>query len=254
MASEQELLQAVLENPGEDGPRLAYAEWCAMQPGEAERARAELIRSQIAIFHMPLDAFQDSEVVMRQLRVFELLNRYGSTWAGQVRELAADYQFERGFVELVRMSAGGFLSRAAELFSLAPVQHLDLTDVREVSEELFFSQYLGRLHSLGMDRCGLYDIHLHVLAASPQAAELRWLSVAENHLQLDGVVALARSEHLRNLRFAEFLGNPFNPTERQGWDSGVLVASWLPEDGKALESQFGYLPWLHRSEDLGRFK
>jgi uncharacterized protein (TIGR02996 family) len=52
MNEEEALLQAVLEHPDDDGPRLAYAEWAERQPEESIRARAAFIRAQIAILRM----------------------------------------------------------------------------------------------------------------------------------------------------------------------------------------------------------
>jgi uncharacterized protein (TIGR02996 family) len=254
MNEEEALLQAVLEHPDEDGPRLAYAEWAESQTEESIRARAGFIRAQIAILRMDDAAIDRGESYRHETLSDRLRERYGVTWAGPIPAMAQNYAFGRGFVEYIRISARGFLDRAAELFAVAPIQHVDLTGVRDVTEELFASPYLARLRSLSMDRCGLYDIHLQMLAASVGANNLGWLSVTNNNIDMDGIEAIPNSPYLKKLRYVDLEGNPVNPGERVATESGVVIESWLPEPGKELESRHGYLPWLHYEGAVTRFR
>ena len=254
MNEEEALSQAVLEHPDDDGPRLAYAEWAERQPEESVRARAAFIRADITILRMD-DAAIDRGESYRPEKLFDQLrDRYGLIWAGPIPKMVQDYTFGRGFVEYIRISARGFLDRAAELFAIAPIQHVDLTGVRDVTEELFASPYLSRLRSLGMDRCGLYDIHLQMLAASAGASGLGWLSLTYNHIDLEGIEAIPKSPYLKKLRYVDFEGNPTNPGERVATESGAVIESWLPEPGKELESRYGYLPWLRYQGATTRFR
>jgi len=93
-----------------------------------------------------------------------------------------------------------------------------------------------------------------MLAASPHVANLRWLSVIDNHLGIAAAEALAGSSNLSNLKYAEFGGNPFDPAEQEGIDSGIVVANWLSDEGEALEARFGHLAWLHRDPPIHRFE
>ena len=254
MNEEEALLQAVLEHPDDDGPRLAYAEWAERQPEESVRARAAFIRAQIAILRMDDAAIDRGESYRHETLSDRLREQYGVLWAGPIPAMAQDYAFGRGFVEYIRISARGFLDRAAELFAVAPIQHVDLTGVRDVTEELFASPYLARLRSLSMDRCGLYDIHLQMLAASVGATNLGWLSVTNNNIDMDGIEAIPNSPYLKKLRYVDLEGNPVNPGERVATESGVVIESWLPEPGKELESRHGYLPWLHYEGAITRFR
>lgn len=247
------LLETVLRFPELDEPRLAYAAWCEGQSDEATRARAEFIRAQITINNTDLEVIQSGGVSVLQNRVRQLWQMYGAVWAADVAPLVQTYSFQRGFVGLIGVSAKVFMENSAAIFSVAPVQHVDLTGVRDVREDFFASQALAQLRSLSMDSCGLYDIHLRLLAASPRVARMRWLSVAENHLELGGAEAIAASPHFKLLRFAEFRGNPVDPCEQLGWDAGVVVSAWLPPEGELLEERYGYLPWLHRSGSFSRF-
>jgi uncharacterized protein (TIGR02996 family) len=253
MTEEAALLRVVLDDPDADAPRLAYADWCGRQEGEAWIAREEFIRTQIRLDHTDPDLVRRGRTFGMQHRIGELSDRFGEAWAGPLAELVEGYSFQRGFIGLVKMRARSFLEHGERLFTLAPVQHLDLVGVRDVDEKLFFSPLLGRLRSLSMNACGLHDLHLQMLAASPEVRNLRWLSVADNHLSLAAAEALAESKFLKGLRFAEFRSNPVDPTERLGMDSGILVSSWLPPEGKDLEQRFGPLAWLHKDLETSRF-
>lgn len=245
MAKEDELLKAVLDSPDDDAPRLAYADWCEQQSDPQTRARGEFIRAQITLVNlgqgMPHE--QKFELGYRE----ETLERdYRLAWAGSLATLVDDFQYDRGFVELVALSARGFLDRAPQLFALAPIRHLKLTEVRIVADELFASPHLRKIRSLDISRCGLNDAHIKMLAESPELRQLRWLSVAENNIGFDGADALAASTQLKRLTYANFFGNPVNPCAKYSQENEFIMATWLPDEGKLLEARHGYVPWLHR--------
>lgn len=253
MSVEDDLLRAVLDDPDSDFPRLVYAQWFDQQEDEVSKARAEFILAQIELARMDPEIISTGRAFGAQNRVAKLRDRYGDRWAGDLAEIVEGYSFQRGFIGQVTMSARNFLDHGERMFSLAPIQHLDLTGVRDVNEALFFSPLLGKLRSLVMDDCGLHDLHLQMLAASPEVTNLRWLSVAENNLGMAAAEALAGSRYLKALEFAEFRANPVDPVEQLGRDSGIVVASWLPPEGEELEKRFGHLPWLHRDGEERRY-
>ncbi len=230
---------------------MDYARWCDAQPDAAWNARAELIRLQLDT--AGLDPTNPA-VHGNRRRINTLLDTYRSTWAQPLAAWVDDVQFLRGFVGLVKLSAQSFVGHADDILARAPVQHLDLAQVRDVDEALADSPALGNIRSLRMDRGGLHDVHVQLLAASAHAANLRWLSLAHNHLTLATAESLAASPHLGKLEFADFLGNPFDPAEQLGLDSGVVVASWMPPEAQDLEARYGALRWLHREPPVHRFE
>jgi uncharacterized protein (TIGR02996 family) len=248
MSDEPTLRRAVLDDPDSDAPRLAYADWCAQQADPVTRARAELIRRQIELGNTPRRVVETGGANGLFTAIAGLLDTHRDAWAAPVRPWVDAFTFRCGFVELVELSAAAFLAHGAELFDAAPIRHVDLHAVRDVDERLFESPSFSRLRSLGLDRCGLYDIHLQLLAHSPQVKGLRWLSATANNLQNGGYAALAASPHTRALAYADFLGNPVDPVERLGIDSAVVVAVEMPAAGLALEQRFGRLEWLHRED------
>ena len=178
-------------------------------------------------------------------RIVELTESHARVWSAPVSRFVQDVWFHRGFVELVVLPARDFLDHADRLFSLAPIRHLDLTDVHDVLDELFASEHLARIRSLGLSSCALGDADIEVLANSNHLGELWWLSLADNQIGLDGADALAKSKRLPKLKYVEFGANPVDPGEQFSHDSGFIVETWLPEEGEILERRHGHISWLH---------
>ena len=242
MAENQDLRNAVLAEPDVDEPRLAYAAWCDTQPDEATRARGAFIRHQLE--HAQPSTSPVERYVLRD-RADALLALHRLAWAGPLASLVDDFEFHRGFIALITLSASDFLERAQQLFTLAPIQHLNLSAVSDVFPALFTSVHLQPIRSLSLDRCGLGNQEIQALAASPHLAQLQWLSLGKNNIDLDGADALAASPHLKQLTYIRFFGNLVDPGERYAHDQGIIVDTWLPEEGQILEDRHGYLPWLH---------
>lgn len=240
------LLKAVLNDPDNDDPRLKYADWCERQSDEPTRARGEFIRLQIEIARLSNQALDRGDAYHHMHREMNLIDEYRVFWLAPLAQLANGFEFYRGFAELAVLSARDFLDRATQLFALAPIRHLDITNITSVADEFFASPHLSQIRSLRMDNCSLLDSHLQLLAASDNVGELRWLSVRDNLIGLDGAEALATSTHLKHLVYANFTGNPVDPCEELGMDGEIVVAAWLPEAGQTLESRHGNIVWLHR--------
>src|SRR5215218_1296981 len=59
----------------------------------------------------------------------QLLREHELRWTAPLHGLARRARFRRGFPECVTITAEAFLARAGEVFRLAPVRHLILTEV-----------------------------------------------------------------------------------------------------------------------------
>lgn len=240
MPTEAELLKAVLAKPDDDKPRLAYA----MPLGRAGDPRAEFIRAQVEYARIKKTA-PANELYNLGGRIIELRESHARAWSAPISPFVQEVWFHRGFVELVGLPARDFLDHADRLFSLAPIRHLDITDVRDDLVELFASEHLAHIRSLGLSGCALGDADIEVLANSNHLGELWWLSLAKNRIGLDGADALAKSTCLPKLRYVEFGANPVDPVEQFSHDSGFIVETWLPDEGEILERRHGHIPWLH---------
>jgi uncharacterized protein (TIGR02996 family) len=74
MNDDKAFLQAIIENPGDDGVRLVYADWLEEQ-GDP---RAEIVRLQCTLSHL---AMHDIRRLPLESRVRELAGRYGDPLA-----------------------------------------------------------------------------------------------------------------------------------------------------------------------------
>src|SRR5690349_17980473 len=89
MSQEDAFLQAIIDSPDDDAPRLLFADWLEER---GDVARAEFIRVQIELARLPFD---DERVSALQAREFRLLSRHGMTWLNG----AEQGRFRRGFRE-----------------------------------------------------------------------------------------------------------------------------------------------------------
>ncbi|WP_437487043.1 TIGR02996 domain-containing protein [Sorangium sp. So ce1014] len=243
MATEADLLRDVLAAPDADAPRLAYAAWCDDQDDPAVEARGSFIRAQIALLATDEAAEPDRRFRL-SCEARDLEEAHRAAWITPLSPPARDPVLDRGFVELVTLDARAFLQHAGALLALAPIRHFTIAALGDAAEELFASPHLARVRSLRLDRVGLTDDDVERLAASPHLAELRWLWIGNNRVTRRGAEALAASRRLPALGYVGFVNNPFDPSERQGHDQGLIVDRWLPPEGRALEAKFGALRWL----------
>ena len=234
MADLTALLQAVVDAPTEDAPRLAYAGAVAASDPE----RAELIRIQIALARArKAHTAPDDPALARELA---LIRAHGDAWAADVKPLVTKWQYLRGFVEVVWLDAADFLARAAELYRRAPVLHLDLTAVKPVAAALFGSPHLARIQSLRLAGNALGDAEAALLAGSPHLSNLEWLDLGRNQIGAAGLEAIAASDRLPRLGYLGFSGNAIadpTPQHADEYDAESAVA-------RQLQAKYGPRAWL----------
>jgi uncharacterized protein (TIGR02996 family) len=218
-------LQAILNAPDDNAPRLLFADWLE-EYGDAERA--EFIRIQVAL------AWPSSGLAPALWsRQRELLDRHGEGWSAPARAVVASCAFARGFVEEVEAEAGAFLDGAAELFRQAPVRrvrlhwergpllasshiprlgdcvslnrlnHLDLSENilgSDGLQALLVAAPLTGLTSLSLRECQIGDRGARALAQSPLLTQLAWLDLSHNEIGPAGVRALAQTLEERRLK------------------------------------------------------
>jgi uncharacterized protein (TIGR02996 family) len=196
------ILSAILAEPDEDVPRLAYADWLDEYGGESERARAELIRVQVELASSP-----SPHALLWNRRLYELRAREKHLFAMRRAEWLAPLkgedgplrdevhaEFRRGFVEVVWMPAGWFVTRAERLFACAPVRELRVTraTIGEVAAAVR-TPHFQRLSAFDVCNARLGDDVARVLARSP--ARLRTLRLCGCGLTDIAAFWLADVEH-----------------------------------------------------------
>ncbi len=269
MTHDEAFLQDVLARPGDDVPRLIYADWLE---DHGQEARAEFIRTQCELAKLPR---RDPRRLGLEGIEFALLALHEAEWVRELAALARGWGFRRGFVHRVRVDTTDFLAHDEELFRLAPVRRvkfegaaglvprladcpalarlavIDLGD-NELKDAdaraLAASLHLRRLRRLRLAHNDIGDGGLEALAASPNMPRLAWLDLATNRVGRAGADALLRTTLLQKLKRLHLGGNRIARTV------GGLNLIWPkpdpgaihPEQAQALEAKFGrrvLYPW-----------
>jgi uncharacterized protein (TIGR02996 family) len=198
---DEALLQTILAEPQEDAPRLVFADWLD-DNGQPERA--EFIRLQIEVATGSVPPRRRAELYRRQ---DDLLRAHELAWVGPLADLVQRARFVRGFVERVTVTAEGFLQDGPQLFDLAPVRHVILTDHDEHLPRLVKSPLLECLATLEL-RTGPDTQGVRLLAASKRLANLTGLVLQSSGIEDEGAELLAQSPHLKRLTMLDLYESP----------------------------------------------
>jgi uncharacterized protein (TIGR02996 family) len=223
---DEAFLQAMVEDPDDDTPRLVYADWLD-ENGQPERAEFIRIQCELAARSGPgtllrrhLDwrrsirreadtgflrnlraalepEEQDARSQALEQRAAALLDAHGESWRAG---LPFPVEFRRGFVETVEVDVGGYLKHAATLERLAPAQAIRLTSFApEGADEMDWEEEEAARTEL-----------LERLAACPLLQ--RWTDLETLACPgRDGYEALLESPHLANLRRLVVCDNEVGP-------------------------------------------
>src|SRR5262245_1818230 len=151
MTADDGFLQAIVDDPDGDAPRLVYADWLEEH---GEQDRAEFIRVECRLHRLLVGSPNRDplEYRARQLlcisdglfmyegnlspeleeRDRRLVAAHGARWAEAPAALVGYWGFRRGFVEEVGMGGRQFLKNAEALFRLAPVRYVAFDRVAPV--------------------------------------------------------------------------------------------------------------------------
>src|SRR5262249_52983749 len=155
-------LAAIIANPDDDLPRLAYADWLEEH---SQNERAEFIRLQLERVGLRDASDRYDEILQREQ---ELLGKYGNSWRPTLPDGAELRwgEFERGFVRTVAGDAEQFCYHAASLFALAPIQRVDLRDLWTASALASIPQ-LRQVTALRIGETNLCPADFGLLFGSP---------------------------------------------------------------------------------------
>src|SRR4051794_28353385 len=121
MTHEEAFLQAILDAPEDDAPRLVYADWLE-EHGQPERAA--FIRLHIELARLDQDDSRRDEV-RRQLG--PMLHGQEAAWRARLGRGVDGLRLARGFAEGVRMTAANWLRRGRRLLEAAPIRGVALS-------------------------------------------------------------------------------------------------------------------------------
>jgi uncharacterized protein (TIGR02996 family) len=165
---ERRLLAAVLAAPTDDGPRLAFADYC----DELGDPRGPFIRAQLA--DPTAQAPADIAAAAREL--FAAVS-------------AEDLVWRRGFVEGVSLSGRAFIALGDWVARQTPLNEVRLVAVQPYLGELAAATHLAHLRTLNLRGNRIGPAGLATLLASPHLAADA-LNLAVNNLTADDVPTL----------------------------------------------------------------
>src|SRR5437588_11672378 len=93
MGDSEGFLRVIAEDPGDDAPRLVFADWLEEQ-GDP---RGEFMRLQVRLARLPES---DPRRVALEEHERELLDRHAVDWLGRLREQLRGWRFVRGLLTL----------------------------------------------------------------------------------------------------------------------------------------------------------
>jgi uncharacterized protein (TIGR02996 family) len=239
MSSERAaLIAAIRAAPDDDAVRLVCADWFEDQGGEANVARAEFIRTQVARANLPPDDVRHSELQARELR---LLKRYAPVWCGS-HFVFKKVRFQRGFIEVVHLHLRHFLHHRRQMLALEPVRDVSLTGWFRAPDDLV-RRVAGcaewqEIETLRIHHQGPHHdprSNLVLLLESPHLARLRALH--GTHVQFNAD-ARQRFERLPVLRRVRELRMPTLDT----WPENP--GEWFSDGGAEFANQWGELKSL----------
>ena len=108
MRDESAFLQTIAAAPDDDAPRLVYADWLA----ERGDPRGAFVRLQCALAALPPDDPLRSDLEQAERR---RLAAHAADWTADLAGRVSGWQFCRGFVEEITLSAAAFLEYGADL-------------------------------------------------------------------------------------------------------------------------------------------
>jgi uncharacterized protein (TIGR02996 family) len=216
-------LEAIIENPDGDAPRLIYADWLDEHD---QPERAEFIRLQCELAPLRADSPRRPELERREK---QLLRAHRQEWVGPLGKLVQKCGFRRGFVEEIAANGPQFLDNAAQILRSAPVRRallyasVDVAQlaacpelgrlqglvlhygVSEADDEDFLllgacAAVLRRLEVLHATECDVSPAGLRPVLASPDLVGLRQLFLCACDFQgADGARVMADSPQLAAL-------------------------------------------------------
>ncbi|HEY7426419.1 MAG TPA: TIGR02996 domain-containing protein [Gemmataceae bacterium] len=226
MTPDKAFLQAILEEPDDDGPRLIYADWLE-EHGYPERA--EFIRAQIELAKPPAARTRTRRRELER-RVKALWKQHGPTWAKQPGGGSSTLEWwERGFCSYYW--ADDFATLVSELprrLTEAPIQRVGFNfRRREDAARLLEMPLLHRLRSLclfgsGFDEDELMgDADIRLLTQCPHLAGLEELDLTQHRIGPEGLRQLAHAPGLPALHSLALYENPCG-------DEGLRILSGSP--------------------------
>ena len=191
----------------------------------------------------------EAKAARREIR--ELVDQHGREWAGRIGELASWYKYELGLISACAVSGDTLVRHGDELFALAPILSLGVSEPLRLTEILKMPQ-LKQLKKFYVESSELNDAGALQLAECANLANVILGSIDCRGLTNIGLQALLNSPYFDNmvacsLILPERLANRPMPDGRQSifylneqWFLYNDAATAKPWAAAVAEAQLGY--------------
>jgi uncharacterized protein (TIGR02996 family) len=237
MPTHDSLLQAVLDAPDEDAPRLVYADWL-MEHDDAERG--EFIRLSVLLYRQGLDNVIGGGADADRRNELERKNQ--DRWKAELPALDGIkwWSFRRGFAT-IRADGGwsAIKKHGKRIWSVVPCEGLSIYRLTpQGARQLALSPWMSKLREMDIDwvgshfrpgfreflqhpslaslrvfwlkSAGLGDEGARLLAECPHLTNLRELILECNDIDDEGAMAFVRTPHFPKLKRLWLGRNPFD--------------------------------------------
>jgi uncharacterized protein (TIGR02996 family) len=249
MSDRDAFLRAIIDNPGDDAPRLVYADWLEEH---GDPARGEFIRLQCELGRILLgtQAAYDRYTAIHR-RCGTLLSRHHTRWLQELGPLPPNhrmhFRYRRGMVTKVVCPVEDFLTHGHHLFDVTPVDEFELRGFGPAHAQRLtvcsWSRRVRRFRYVSLDgedgrmvrsllaewpfpELQTFELRIRdpwrdqwarvpgAIAESACLGTLRRLSLARCEIRDAGGQALADSPHLADLAVLDLTDNPLSPAVR----------------------------------------
>jgi uncharacterized protein (TIGR02996 family) len=209
MSEKDALLTAIRDNPEDDTPRLAYADWLDEQGGAANEAHAEYIRLEIqhARDFPKLGWFKAKEIAQKPAQ--QLFRRYADEWfpalygpRNLLRGLRATVHLYRGFPYYLYPYNPSRLNEVAEeLLRVVPITDLVLNDVDDhFLASLLAQPWLSRLRYIQLAGYDSPRTDWTPVADCPYLKHLHELVFVDGTISPEAAARIAKANPCPNLK------------------------------------------------------
>ena len=233
---EQELVAAVLADPDNDKPRLAYAQWL----DEREDPRGELIRVQCQWSELDsiqkLTDQQKGQKDQLAQRQSELLERHFDNWMAALRDLQlrpAQAVFQRGFLQKLDLCAIDITDESLKLLRHVPeLECLELQGSAVTDQGMSHLKKVTNLRKLDVAETAV------TVSSCVQLKSLKHLIRVSNYDW--GNSPIAELESLKAARNRRFLKLPEDVQRQKAVAALRVIVGWLPDDGEGHFPRISY--------------
>lgn len=221
----EQLVNEIIANPTDISARLVYADWLEERGNDL----GEFIRVQCQIEETDERDPGYTDLLSREM---QLKRQHNKEWAAAVRPFVRNWSFRNGMVDHVCMTALDFLNHGAEIFKLAPIQHLELRDAYKYLSDLSESRLLKNLRRFSLAHCSIGR------GGNPGYGEMRWERDAREQVRIACALELEkflRSPNLKQIENLDLCGNSI------GNSGGQAIVNAELENLKSLDIRLGHV-------------